>query len=76
MNGQTNVRLTPDVVDTISRWQEGGAELWMGMLMRCVECIANDVMGDAENRLTLVGELLNLKNELAAFVTPQEGGEQ
>lgn len=73
---KTDVRMTPGVVDTISRWQDGGAELWMGMLMRCVECIANDAEDSAENRLTLVGELLNLKNELAVFAEKEEGRAQ
>lgn len=45
------VEMTPDVVDTLNRWQTGGAELWIDVLQRSVESIACNDNDDANARL-------------------------
>lgn len=68
------VDMTPDVVEVINRWQTGGAELWINVLQRSVECIACCDSEDAANRLKVISELIYLQQELKCFIG-QKGGE-
>lgn len=73
---QTNVDLSPEVVETIHEWQTNGlAESWVEVLQKCVEYVACDYHSDSESRLKLVSELVAFQNEMKVFIV-KKGGAQ
>ena len=67
------VDMTPDVVETLNRWQTGGAELWIDVLQRSVESIACNDNDDANARLKIISELIYFQQEMKSFIG-QKGG--
>lgn len=70
---KNTVDMTPDVVETLNRWQTGGAELWIDVLQRSVESIACNDNDDANARLKIISELIYLQQEMKCFIG-QKGG--
>ena len=70
----TDIRLTPEVVETIYSFQKRGyAEGWVEVLQKVLEGIIRDDMGDDSQRLQLAGEVLSLQDELRTFILPEGG---
>ena len=65
---KNTVDMTPDVVETLNRWQTGGAELWIDVLQRSVESIACNDNDDANARLKIISELIYLQQEMKSFI--------
>ncbi len=70
---KNTVDMTPDVVETLNRWQTCGAELWIDVLQRSVESIACNDNDDANARLKIISELIYLQQEMKSFIG-QKGG--
>ena len=70
----TDIRLTPEVVETIYSFQKRGyAEGCVEVLQKVLEGIIRDDMGDDGQRLRLAGEVLSLQDELRTFILPEGG---
>lgn len=72
---KNTVDMTPDVVETLNRWQTGGAELWIDVLQRSVESIACNDNDDANARLKIISELIYLQQEMKCFVGLKGGAQ-
>lgn len=71
---KNNITLTPEVVECVNNLQTGGAQLWNNTIRKAVYCVVySDSYGNAEERLKIVQELMNLQDELSVFI--EKGGE-
>lgn len=75
MNENLNVNLTPEVVETINRLQNGYAELWIEHLQSILECAIRGDFEDERQRLFMAENLLGIQSELRNFIPqPNEKG--
>ena len=74
----TNINLTPEVVETIYDLQQrGNALLLVDTLQKLLNGIIRDDMGDDAERLRLAGDVLYLQDTLRCFIpAEQKGGAQ
>lgn len=76
---ETNVNLTPEVVETIYDLQQRDqASMHVDTLQKILTGIIRDDMGDEKERLELAEAVLYLQDTMRCFVLPEEekGGAQ
>lgn len=76
---ETNVNLTPEVVETIYDLQQRDqASMHVDTLQKILTGIIRDDMGDEKERLELAEAVLYLQDTMRCFVLPEEkkGGTQ
>ncbi len=76
---ETNVNLTPEVVETIYDLQQRDqASMHVDTLQKILTGIIRDDMGDEKERLELLGAVLFLQDTMRCFILPEErkGGAQ
>lgn len=72
---ETNINLTPEVVNTIYELQQREyALLHIDTLQQVLTCIIRGDMGSDEERLKLAGNVLFLQDTMRYFVLQEEGG--
>lgn len=72
---ETNINLTPEVVNTIYELQQREyASMHIDTLQQVLIGIIRGDMGSDEERLKLAGEVLFLQDTMRCFILQKEGG--
>lgn len=74
---ETNINLTPEVVNTIYELQQREyASMHIDTLQQVLIGIIRGDMGSDEERLKLAGEVLFLQDTMRCFILQKKGGAQ